>query len=148
MQHNSLPFQSSRTLSLNLTDVHVLMRNVPVSLSDSMVRCSRAVDGEWLERMPKATIMTQWGSPSWETSTVPFLIPALLLFPPAPTSFLVADAAPSSEALSSAEKLLQSGVSQGFLQPQFALVGHRDLGSTECPGDNLYAALPKLKLSP
>lgn len=44
-----------------------------------MVRCSRAVDGEWLEHMPKATIMTPLGSPSWETSTVPFLSPALLL---------------------------------------------------------------------
>lgn len=78
VQHNSLPVQSGRSLSQNLADVHVLMWHVPVSLSDSMVRCSRAVDGEWLERMPKATIVTQWGSPSWETSTVPFLIPALL----------------------------------------------------------------------
>ncbi|XP_070826886.1 peptidoglycan recognition protein 5 [Chaetodon trifascialis] len=52
---------------------------------------------------------------------------------------------PSSEALSSVRQLLQSGVSQGFLCPSFALLGHRDLGSTECPGGKLYAALPQLR---
>lgn len=45
-----------------------------------MVRCSRGVAGKWLERMPKATTMTQWESPSWATSTVRCLNPSLLLF--------------------------------------------------------------------
>ncbi|XP_026168146.1 peptidoglycan recognition protein 5 [Mastacembelus armatus] len=52
---------------------------------------------------------------------------------------------PSKEAISSVKKLLQSGVSQGFLRQDFVLLGHRDLGSTECPGEKLYAALPKLR---
>ncbi|XP_076591601.1 LOW QUALITY PROTEIN: peptidoglycan recognition protein 5 [Chaetodon auriga] len=53
--------------------------------------------------------------------------------------------APSTEALSSVRQLLQCGVSQGFLCPTFDLLGHRDLGSTECPGGKLYAALPQLR---
>ncbi|TKS81270.1 Peptidoglycan-recognition protein SC2 [Collichthys lucidus] len=53
--------------------------------------------------------------------------------------------APSTEELSAVKQLLQSGVSQGFLQPEFVLFGHRDLGSTQCPGDKLYAALPQLR---
>lgn len=72
----------------------------------------------------------------------------LTIFVPAPTIFLIADDSPSSEALASVRKLLQSGICQGFLQPQFALKGHRDLSSTDCPGDKLYADLPKLKPSP
>lgn len=137
------------------SDVHVLMRLVPASLLGLMVRCSRAVGGEWLERTPRATIMTRWGSPSWEATTVPILVPAPLFFlssdhffVPAPTVFLIADDSPSSEALASVRKLLRSGVCQGFLQPQFALKGHRDLGSTDCPGDKLYADLPELRPSP
>lgn len=59
--------------------VHALTWNIPVSLWDLMARCSRAVDGEWLEHMLKATTATHWGSPSWETSTVPWLVAALLL---------------------------------------------------------------------
>lgn len=127
---------------------------VPVSWLRMMVRCSRAVGGKWLESTPKAKMMTHWASPSWETTTVPILIPAPLLFHPltifvpAPTVFLIADDSPSSEAMASFRKLLQLGVSEGFLQPQFAVKAHRDLGSTECPGDNLYAELLKLKLSP
>lgn len=72
----------------------------------------------------------------------------LTIFVPAPTVFLIADDSPSSEAMASFRKLLQVGVSEGFLQPQFAVKAHRDLGSTQCPGDNLYAELLKLKLSP
>ncbi|XP_034723253.1 peptidoglycan recognition protein 5 [Etheostoma cragini] len=55
------------------------------------------------------------------------------------------DETPSTEAMSSVKKLLQSGVSQGFLNPKFSLFGHRDLGDTECPGGKLYAALPQLR---
>ncbi|XP_018526195.1 peptidoglycan recognition protein 5 [Lates calcarifer] len=52
---------------------------------------------------------------------------------------------PSKEAILSVKQLLQSGVSKGFLHNKFSLFGHRDLGSTECPGNKLYAALPQLK---
>ncbi|XP_008306717.1 peptidoglycan recognition protein 5 [Cynoglossus semilaevis] len=51
---------------------------------------------------------------------------------------------PNKAALMSVKQLLQSGVSQGFLCPGFTVLGHRDLGSTQCPGDKLYAALPQL----
>ncbi|XP_073347844.1 peptidoglycan recognition protein 5 [Pagrus major] len=52
---------------------------------------------------------------------------------------------PSAEALSSVKQLLQDGVSQGFISSAFSLLGHRDKGQTECPGANLYAAIPQLK---
>ncbi|XP_056297892.1 peptidoglycan recognition protein 5 [Pseudoliparis swirei] len=52
---------------------------------------------------------------------------------------------PSTEALSSVKRLLQSGVRECFLIPKFSVVGHRDVGRTECPGGQLYAALPQLK---
>ncbi|KAK2847004.1 hypothetical protein Q5P01_010003 [Channa striata] len=51
----------------------------------------------------------------------------------------------SKDLFSSVELLLQSGVSQGFLHRDFVLLGHRDLGNTECPGEQLYAALPNLR---
>uniref|UniRef100_A0A3Q2UY97 Peptidoglycan recognition protein 5 n=2 Tax=Haplochromini TaxID=319058 RepID=A0A3Q2UY97_HAPBU len=52
---------------------------------------------------------------------------------------------PSEKAVVAVKQLLQSGVSAGFLQPGFDLYGHRDLGNTECPGEKLYAALPRLR---
>ncbi|XP_061576245.1 peptidoglycan recognition protein 5 [Cololabis saira] len=52
---------------------------------------------------------------------------------------------PREEAILSVKQLLQFGVSQGFLEAHFVLCGHRDLGATECPGENLYAALPQLR---
>ncbi|KAM9319151.1 peptidoglycan recognition protein 5 [Pholidichthys leucotaenia] len=55
---------------------------------------------------------------------------------------------PRKEAIMAVKQLLQSGVSTGHLKPDFALFGHRDLGQTECPGNNLYAALPQLKSTP
>ncbi|CAJ1065885.1 peptidoglycan-recognition protein SC2-like [Xyrichtys novacula] len=51
---------------------------------------------------------------------------------------------PSKEAISSVKQLLKCGVAQGHLQPEYGLFGHRDLGQTECPGTNLYAALSQL----
>uniref|UniRef100_A0A3B5KTQ7 Peptidoglycan-recognition protein n=1 Tax=Xiphophorus couchianus TaxID=32473 RepID=A0A3B5KTQ7_9TELE len=54
---------------------------------------------------------------------------------------------PSKEAILSVKQLLMSGVLQGFIRPEFALYGHRDLGATQCPGENLYAALSQLRSS-
>ncbi|KAL6116369.1 pglyrp1 [Pungitius sinensis] len=52
---------------------------------------------------------------------------------------------PSPEAMSSVKRLLESGARRGLLRPQFTVLGHRDLGQTECPGAKLYAALPELR---
>ncbi|XP_068173935.1 peptidoglycan recognition protein 5 [Antennarius striatus] len=52
---------------------------------------------------------------------------------------------PSTESLSAVKELLLSGVSQGFLHPEFVLLGHRDLGNTLCPGEKLYTVLPDLQ---
>ncbi|XP_029027919.1 peptidoglycan recognition protein 5 [Betta splendens] len=52
---------------------------------------------------------------------------------------------PSQEAVSAVTRLLQSAVCQGFLHQDFVLLGHRDLGNTECPGEKLYAVLPQLR---
>ncbi|XP_071396249.1 peptidoglycan recognition protein 5 [Centroberyx affinis] len=52
---------------------------------------------------------------------------------------------PSTEALSSIKQFLRSGVSLGYLHPEFILLGHRDLGNTQCPGEKLYASLPHLR---
>ncbi|KAJ8368933.1 hypothetical protein SKAU_G00089610 [Synaphobranchus kaupii] len=50
------------------------------------------------------------------------------------------DETPSPAALSSTKKLLQCGVSLGYLHPAYILLGHRDLAKTECPGNILYEA--------
>ncbi|XP_075905933.1 peptidoglycan recognition protein 5 [Nelusetta ayraudi] len=55
------------------------------------------------------------------------------------------DSSPSAAAISSAKRLLQSGVSRGHISPGFTLLGHKDLGQTECPGKNLYSALAQIK---
>ncbi|XP_036393189.1 peptidoglycan recognition protein 5 isoform X2 [Megalops cyprinoides] len=51
---------------------------------------------------------------------------------------------PTPAALSSTRKLLQCGVALGHLHPRYTLLGHRDLAKTECPGEQLYAALQLL----
>uniref|UniRef100_A0A3P9IF44 Peptidoglycan-recognition protein SC2-like n=1 Tax=Oryzias latipes TaxID=8090 RepID=A0A3P9IF44_ORYLA len=51
----------------------------------------------------------------------------------------------SEEGLLSVKRLLLFGVSQSYIHPKFVLCGHRDLASTQCPGDNLYAALTHLR---
>lgn len=102
--------------------------------------------------------MTQWGSPSWATSTVSLLLSPVVcvyfrrlsyslesILPVLSMLFLISEDTPSMESISAVKQLLQSGVSLGFLNPQFVLLGHRDLSVTECPGNNLYDALPKLR---
>ncbi|XP_063060519.1 peptidoglycan recognition protein 5 [Engraulis encrasicolus] len=52
---------------------------------------------------------------------------------------------PSPEALSSVKLLLKQGISLGYLCSSYAIFGHRDLGSTECPGNKLYPEIQRLK---
>ncbi|XP_028320875.1 peptidoglycan recognition protein 5 [Gouania willdenowi] len=55
------------------------------------------------------------------------------------------DLQPTQQTLESIKQLLQLGVSRGFLEAEFTLCGHRDVGDTQCPGEHLYAALPQLR---
>jgi N-acetylmuramoyl-L-alanine amidase len=53
-------------------------------------------------------------------------------------------ATPTAAAISACRALLAQGVRDGYLTSGFTLRGHRDVGSTACPGRNLYARLPDL----
>uniref|UniRef100_A0A671LHD9 Peptidoglycan-recognition protein SC2-like n=2 Tax=Sinocyclocheilus anshuiensis TaxID=1608454 RepID=A0A671LHD9_9TELE len=55
------------------------------------------------------------------------------------------DEMPSSASLSALLRLLHIGVLHGHVRPNVVLVGHRDVAKTECPGEYLYALLPKLR---
>lgn len=123
--------------------------DISAFLSEEMVLCLRAAAGESWGRIPKATTMTLWELPSWATLTVspPFCslttnsIQLYLLW----LLFGISGDKLSEEALLSVKRLLLFGVSQSYIHPKFVLCGHRDLASTQCPGDNLYAALTHLR---
>lgn len=45
---------------------------------------------------------------------------------------------PNSKAISAARGLISCGVAQKYLTTDYDLLGHRDVGQTDCPGDALY----------
>ncbi|XP_074642080.1 peptidoglycan-recognition protein SC2-like [Tubulanus polymorphus] len=45
---------------------------------------------------------------------------------------------PTSRAIDAAKALLECAVEKGKLKENYRLYGHRDAGSTSCPGDTLY----------
>ncbi|CAL8105816.1 unnamed protein product [Calicophoron daubneyi] len=45
---------------------------------------------------------------------------------------------PTEESLESLKQLIELGVSCGQIRTNYTLLGHRDVGNTECPGDALY----------
>ncbi|CAM4688125.1 unnamed protein product [Lepidochelys olivacea] len=49
--------------------------------------------------------------------------------------------APDNTTLTAAKSLIQCAVSGGFLSESYTLKGHRDVKSTQCPGDALYEAI-------
>ncbi|XP_037740237.1 peptidoglycan-recognition protein SC2 isoform X2 [Chelonia mydas] len=49
--------------------------------------------------------------------------------------------APDNTTLTVAKSLIQCAVSRGFLSESYTLKGHRDVTSTQCPGDALYEAI-------
>ncbi|XP_058243170.1 peptidoglycan recognition protein 5 isoform X2 [Hemibagrus wyckioides] len=55
------------------------------------------------------------------------------------------DESPSLQALSAVRALIQHGVAKGYLQPNFVILGHRDIADTQCPGEKLYSSLHTLK---
>lgn len=48
---------------------------------------------------------------------------------------------PNKQALDAVKRTIECGVSLGKVRPDYKLYGHRDVGTTECPGDTLYALI-------
>ncbi|KAJ8314151.1 hypothetical protein KUTeg_008712, partial [Tegillarca granosa] len=45
---------------------------------------------------------------------------------------------PSEAALNATKQLVKCGVDNGYISPNYTLIGHRDVGSTACPGTRLW----------
>ncbi|CAB3220409.1 unnamed protein product [Arctia plantaginis] len=45
---------------------------------------------------------------------------------------------PPAQQLKTAKDLIAAGVQQGYIQPEYKLVGHRQVRATECPGTSLF----------
>ncbi|KAM4640715.1 peptidoglycan recognition protein 1-like [Discoglossus pictus] len=45
---------------------------------------------------------------------------------------------PSAAAQNAAKSLIRCGVSKGFIRSNYILKGHRDVSSTDCPGNTFY----------
>ncbi|XP_056006494.1 peptidoglycan-recognition protein SC2-like isoform X2 [Ostrea edulis] len=45
---------------------------------------------------------------------------------------------PNDASLTAVKKLIDYGISQGYIAATYKLYGHRDVGNTACPGDALY----------
>lgn len=54
-----------------------------------------------------------------------------------------ADNVPTTAQIAAAKALLADAVSRGQIKSNYILYGHRQVGSTECPGNNLYAEIKK-----
>lgn len=48
---------------------------------------------------------------------------------------------PTKDAIDSVRWLIEDGVRLGYIATDYTLQGHRDVGSTTCPGDLVYAML-------
>jgi N-acetylmuramoyl-L-alanine amidase len=48
---------------------------------------------------------------------------------------------PNAQALETTQKIIECGVEQGYIVPDYELFGHRDGRCTLCPGDFLYAII-------
>ncbi|XP_046368342.2 peptidoglycan recognition protein 1-like [Haliotis rufescens] len=48
---------------------------------------------------------------------------------------------PSELTLQVVQNVINSGVAQGKITPDYKVYGHRDVRETECPGDKLYAVI-------
>lgn len=45
---------------------------------------------------------------------------------------------PNAASLTAVKHLIACGIQKGFISHSYHLYGHRDVGTTECPGDRLY----------
>lgn len=48
------------------------------------------------------------------------------------------DNRPPTNQLQATKELIATGVKLGFIEPDYTLFGHRQLGNTECPGEALF----------
>lgn len=48
----------------------------------------------------------------------------------------------TDQARDAGRELWQAGTELGMIAPEYELRGHRDVESTECPGDTLYKEMP------
>ncbi|KAM4608040.1 peptidoglycan recognition protein 1-like [Discoglossus pictus] len=53
------------------------------------------------------------------------------------------DRVPNSAAQNAAKKLIRCGVSKGYIKSTYILKGHRDVTSTQCPGNRFYKTIKK-----
>jgi len=51
----------------------------------------------------------------------------------------------SQQAIDSVRALIAQGVARGYIAPEFHVKGHRDVASTECPGDTAYDTLNEMR---
>jgi hypothetical protein len=62
------------------------------------------------------------------------------------------EAKPTKAALEAAQQLIALGKVKGFIRQDAKILGHRDVGAmsggTACPGDNLYAKMPRIRSHP
>ncbi|XP_023296046.2 peptidoglycan-recognition protein SC2-like [Lucilia cuprina] len=50
---------------------------------------------------------------------------------------------PTAAQIAAAKSLLAAAVSRGQIKSGYILYGHRQVGNTDCPGNNLYAEIKK-----
>jgi hypothetical protein len=48
---------------------------------------------------------------------------------------------PPQNQLDAAQELIQYGVDQGMINPDYMVLGHREISEVECPGDGLFAEI-------
>jgi hypothetical protein len=63
--------------------------------------------------------------------------PRLLIF----HTYFSAGRPPNAAALNAVRSLIQCGVSLGEISGSYQLTGHRNVGSTSCPGNSLYSEI-------
>ena len=50
---------------------------------------------------------------------------------------------PPPQMLQAVRDLIAFGVAQGYIQPEFKLMGHKQVRDTECPGERLFNEISK-----
>lgn len=56
---------------------------------------------------------------------------------------LISDELPPQQMMEAVKKLVEFGVSKGFIAENYTLLGHRQVRDTECPGTKLFDEISK-----